>query len=429
MDQQTGPWFDPEWLTALAELFDRKGGDRARPTDLYLERRVERRLARSDGGVEALEISDEGCAARWQGPNRIETTASNGLDGLALGHALAPARLRTAVPRPQSPQTPLIPPDGWEEWSHAALTRLPVGRVGVRCLVRTAAVVQPGAWAVVQTPPLVQVSASEPGSVLLAVWGHPSLDEWVDALGGKPAGAGWLPQPGTRRAVIFTEGSGGVLIHELVGHLAESDLVAAGVSPLAERLGQMVAPEQLTVVDDPTLVDLPGAFDHDDEGVPAAPRTLVDSGRLVGWLCDREGSRRLDCPSGRGRRPGWQWPPIARMSNLVTHPGTTPAAEIEHAHTRALLVTRAGAAMVDPTQGRVVIRIDAGWEILHGRRRRPLSPFHLVGAIGEVLAGIHPELGDDPTPDWRTGWCLKDAQPLPTGSLTPTFAVEGLEVL
>ncbi len=397
--------------------------------DLYLERRVERRLVRSDGGIEALEISDEGCAARWRRPNGIETTASNGLDGLSLGHALAPARLRTSMPRPRNSGKPLTPPQGWEEWSTGALTRLPEGRGSLRCLVRTAAVVQPGGWSLVQTPPLVQVSASEPGSVLLAVWDHPSLDEWIDALGERSTGSGWLPEPGTRRPVIFTEGSGGVLIHELVGHLSESDLVAANISPWATRLGQMIAPEQVTVVDDPTLTDLPGAFDHDDEGVAAVPRTLVNSGRLAGWLCDGEGSRRLDGPAGRGRRPGWQWPPVARMSNLVTYAGTTPAAEIEQGHTRALLATRAGAAMVDPIQGRVVVRIDAGWEILHGRRRRPLAPFHLVGVIEEVLAGIRPELGDDPTPDWRTGWCLKDAQPLPTGSLTPTFAVEGLEVL
>ena len=78
---------------------------------------------------------------------------------------------------------------------------------------------------------------------------------------------------------------------------------------------------------------------------------------------------------------------------------------------------------------RVVLRVEAGWEVLAGRRRRPLAPCHLAGDILAVLQGIRPELGDDPTPSWRTGWCHKDAHPLPTGALTPSLIVEGLEVV
>ena len=47
----------------------------------------------------------------------------------------------------------------------------------------------------------------------------------------------------------------------------------------------------------------------------------------------------------------------------------------------------------------------------------------------EILTAVDHDLGDDPTPDWRLGWCVKDGAAIPTGSVAPTMLVRQLEVL
>ena len=428
----TGPAgaFERVWLERLAGLLGSRRAGKARVIDLYLERRVERRLLRTEERLEEIEVRDEGCALRLRSANGPVMEATNGLDRNAVASLLGRIAPPRSIPMRPPGTAPLAVPDRWTAWAESASASLGPGPVEVRLLAREAAVVRPGRWAIVRTPPIIRIAVrTVPGSTLLAVWGHPALDRWIEALARRPARTGWLPEAGTRRPVVFTEGAGGVLVHELVGHMVESDLLAAGLSPLAGRGGERIAPQPLTVVDDPLRDDLPGAFDHDDEGVPAMPRTLLSSGVLSGSLCDGEGARSFGETPGRGRRSAWQHPPVPRMSNLVTVPGEHDRAELETGVGQGLVVTRAGAAMVDPAEGRVVLRIEEGWELLHGRRRRPLAPFHLVGDIVRVLSGIRPEVGNDPEPDWRTGWCHKDGHTLPTGALTPTLVVEGLEVL
>jgi TldD protein len=229
--------------------------------------------------------------------------------------------------------------------------------------------------------------------------------------------------------VVFTAGTAGVLMHELVGHMAESDVVTTGGSPLSELLGATITTTGIEIVDDPTRFDLPGAFNIDDEAMPAVPIVVVRQGRFERFLCDAEGGRALGCDPGRGRRSNWSRPPVARLSNLVISAGEVAPDDLEADLEHGLVVTRLGGATVDPVSSRIVLRIEKGWEIRHGRRRRPLASCELTGSVVEILANIDPRIGSDPTPDWRLGWCVKDGIPLPTGSEAPTLLVSRIEVL
>ena len=401
---------DPKWLQLLSErCADLRGGG-ARFEDLYLEQRLEVRVVAVDDELQIESCRLEGAAARWRSPSRVVLHARTGLSTSAIGELLGRQADRVALPpsRPL-PRTELDPPRRWLEWAREVSSRLGPAPSVIRFLCRRAAVVRGDGWVPISSPPLVRVERSgEAPIALLAVWGHPQLGHRLAELVETPPTKRWEPSSGAHMPVLFTSGTSGTLMHELVGHMAESDLVAAGTSPLTGLMGATITAPSLEVFDDPTRVDLPGAFDHDDEGVTARRVPLVESGRLCGYLCDREGGRTLD---------------------LIVTPGKFLPEELEADLDHALVVTRVGGATVDPVSSRTVLRVERGWELRHGRRRRPLAPCELTGSALEILARIDSRVGSDPVADWRLGWCVKDGLPLATGSEAPTLLVERLEVL
>jgi len=422
---------DSNWLQLLSErCADLRGGG-ARFEDLYLEQRLEVRAVASGSEFQVESCRLEGAAARWRSPSRSVLHARTGLSTSAISELLGRQADRVALPpsRPL-PAAEMDPPRQWLEWAREVANRLGPAPSVIRYLSRRAAVVRSDGWVQAASPALVRVERSDDGpTALLAVWGHPQLGHWLTELLEPPPAKPWEPDSGSQLPVLFTAGTAGILMHELVGHMAESDLVASATSPLAGMKGASITSSSLDIVDDPTRVDLAGAFDHDDEGIEGRPVGLVSAGRFQGYLCDRVGGRRLGEEPGRGRRAGWNRPPITRQSNLVITPGKYLPEELEGSLDHGLVVTRIGGATVDPVSSRAVLRVERGWEVRHGRRRRPLAPCELTGGALEILARIDSRIGSDPTADWRLGWCVKNGLPLATGSEAPTLLVERLEVL
>ncbi len=423
------PVFDGEWLDELAAATAGARRGAARFRELYLERRLESVVRTVNGGDAALEIRTEGVVARWEYPSRTFLAAR---DGIAAGTVRDVLSLPGPAPRPRGRElvAEIDPPRGFTEWSRRLAASRPDAGLEIRLLLRRSAVVRPSGWTPVDRPALVRIRSLEPGGAgLLAVWGHPRLAEWVGRILAPPPARSFTPHPGARLPVLLTDGTAGVLVHELIGHLLESDLAAAGLSPLRTLGGAEICPPSVGIVDDPTRFDLPGGFTADDEGVRARPLSLVHRGILRGFICDSRGSVALRQPAGRGRRASWEHPPLARMSNLIMEPGREDPAAIEHGLRQGLVVTRLGGATVDPGSGRVILKVEDGFEVRNGRRRRRLAPLHLVGAVLPLLTHMDPAVGNDPQPEWRLGWCVKNGVPIPTGSEAPSVLLHGLEVL
>ncbi len=382
-------------------------------------------------GTEVASCLMEGGAARWRFPSRWAIHAAAGVSSGAVSNLVSHFADRLDVPPgPLPPATDLDPPPGWVDWARNLTERLVDRGAIVRYLSRRAVVIRRDGWRQVTSPSLVRIETGpDVGGALLAVWGQPRLGDWIREVFEPAPSKTWSPPPGLQVPVVLTNGTAGALLHELVGHLVEGDLIAAGRSPLAGLGGANLTEAEINVVDDPGRTDLPGAFDTDDEGVPARPVILVRSGRLCGLLCDRETAEFCDVAPGRGRRADWRHPPVPRLSNLVVSCGSESPEALEADVSRGLVITRLSGATVDPVSRRTVLRVERGFEIRNGRRRRPLSPFELTGGVTEILAGIDPAVGNDPTPEWRLGWCVKDGLPLPTGSEAPTILVRRLEVL
>jgi hypothetical protein len=423
--------FDPGWLEAVAETCDAAADGSPALVDLYLEQRLEISVVRTHASPEAGECRSEGAAARWKLDRFGLLDATTGVSRLTLEALLGRFRPDLRLPNARPLPIPeLDAPRGWRDWAVDTLASFGSNQVVLRYISRRAVVIRPGQWHAISSPALISLHSRDRSvPSLLATSSQARLPAWLEETRSPPPSRPWSPPSHRSLPALFTNGTGGALLHELIGHMSESDLVCSGASPLARLRDAELAPPSLSVRDDPLRSDLPGAFTCDDEGVPAAAVSIVDRGVLSGWLCDLEGSRRLGEPPGRGRRAALDSMPTARLSNLVVAPGSTPPDALEQDLSHGLLVTRIGGASVDPASGRVVVLVERGWEIRHGRRRRPLAPFHLVGRVLEVLASIEPDLGTDPTPDWRLGWCAKGGALVPTGSDAPTMLLHRLEVL
>ncbi len=429
--QPSEPAFDHRWLEALAQWCSRGQEADAGFVDLYLERRLELRLHVRRRARWVEECRTEGAAVRTRTESRHEIVAATGTSPKTVAQLLS-GRVDT---RELHLLRPLPPPDldaprNWKDTVEGWVDATSLGDATVLILERRAAVIRPGQWREIHTPLLIRLETPTPGAgSLLATWNHESLPQWAALVNQCPQRRMWRPGGGEQLPIVFTSGTAGVLMHELVGHLLEGDVLGNGGSPLENAEASIVGPPTLCVIDDPTRFDLPGAFTSDDEGVLAEPIELLSGGVVCGALCDGFRASQLGRAPGRGRRATWNQAPVSRMSNLVVPPGHTKPEALENDLKNGLVVTRLNGASVDPRSGQVVLRVEQGWEVRHGRRRRALAPFELGGDALGVLRSIEPDLGDDPSPDWRLGWCLKAGLPLPTGSEAPTMLVRSMEVV
>ena len=241
-------------------------------------------------------------------------------------------------------------------------------------------------------------------------------------LEAKPAPAG------TYQIVIMAEAGGGVLIHEAVGHGLEADLVEQGASCYAGKIGQKVASELITVVDDRTIPDKRGTAKIDDEGYPCQRTVLIRDGILVGYLQNREFARKNGVPqTGHGRRESFHHLPIPRMGNTMIVPGKTPAQEIIDSLKEGILITKmAGTGEVDTASGNFIFSVTEAYLIKDGGNvREPIRGATLVGNGPHILSKEILMVGNDIGFDGGT--CGK-GKIVPVGDAQPTIMIRHIVV-
>ena len=228
-------------------------------------------------------------------------------------------------------------------------------------------------------------------------------------------------------AVVLAASAGGTFIHEAVGHSLEVDHVQEGSSPAYRgSIGKKIAPETITVVDDPTLPYQRGSFAFDDEGVAARATELVKNGVLTDFLYDRATALREDRPSnGHGRRESFASRPIPRMSNLYIAPGKDDPDKIIRELKNGLLVTRMGGGQVDTASGEFVFEVDEGWLVTDGKVRHLVRDANLLGVGPEALLSID-RVGWDI--GWGIGMCGKEGQSVSVSDGQPTIRMPKLVV-
>jgi TldD protein len=223
--------------------------------------------------------------------------------------------------------------------------------------------------------------------------------------------------PTGKMTVVLSGEAGGTMIHEACGHSLEADFILKRTSVFAGKMGQKVASDLITVIDDASLPGNYGSFRFDDEGTPAQRTILIENGILKDYMSDKYNARELGLnPSGNGRRENFRHKPVPRMTNTYIAPGKNDPQEIINSVKNGLLVKRMGGGEVNTTNGDFVFEITEGYLIEDGKIKNPVRGAALVGNGPEVLRIID-MVGNDLT--FMTGTCGKfDHAPVSDGQPT-----------
>lgn len=234
------------------------------------------------------------------------------------------------------------------------------------------------------------------------------------------------PAPAGRMAVVMAAEAGGTMVHEACGHGLEADLVQKRLSVYANKKGEKVASDVITVIDDATIKGKYGSFRFDDEGSEGQKSVLIKNGILEDFMYDRLTSmKEKRRSSGNGRRESYHDKPIPRMTNTYIAPGKDdPEVIIKHVK-NGLLVKKMGGGQVNTTNGDFVFDVAEGYLIRDGQVVGPVRGATLTGNGPEVLQKVD-MVGTDL--GYTIGTCGKDGQGVPVSDAQPTMHIPEIVV-
>lgn len=254
------------------------------------------------------------------------------------------------------------------------------------------------------------------------------LDVGREALRQAAVNLDAIPAPAGNMPVVLGSGWPGVLLHEAIGHGLEGDFNRKGTSAFTGRIGERVATEQCTVVDDGTLAGRRGSLNIDDEGTPTRCNTLIENGILRGYMHDKLNARLMQTTStGNARRESYAHAPMPRMTNTYMLPGRYDPEEIIASVDRGIYAPNFGGGQVDITSGKFVFSASEAYLIEKGRKSTPIKGAMLIGSGPEVLTRVS-MVGRDLALDPGIGVCGKDGQSVPVGVGQPTLKIDSLTV-
>ena len=240
-------------------------------------------------------------------------------------------------------------------------------------------------------------------------------------LGARPAPAGSM-------TVVLGAGWPGVLLHEAIGHGLEGDFNRKGSSAFSGRLGEKVAADGITVVDDGSIANRRGSLNMDDEGNPTQRTVLIENGVLKAYLQDTLNARLMNMPvTGNARRESYAHLPMPRMTNTFMLAGKEEPQEIIASVKKGLYAANFGGGQVDITSGKFVFSASEAYVIENGKLAYPVKGATLIGNGPDILKRVS-MIGNDMRLDSGVGVCGKEGQSVPVGVGQPTLRIEDVTV-
>ena len=236
------------------------------------------------------------------------------------------------------------------------------------------------------------------------------------------------PAPAGTFDIVLGNGWPGVMLHEAVGHGLEGDFNRKKTSAFAGLLGEQVAAKGVTVVDDGTISERRGSLTIDDEGTPSAYNVLIEDGKLVGYMQDRQNARLMGMkPTGNGRRQSYAHRPMPRMTNTYMLGGDKTAEEIIASVDKGLYAVSFGGGQVDITSGKFVFGCTEAYMIENGKVTHPVKGAMLIGNGPDAMHRVS-MVGNDMALDPGIGMCGKAGQGVPVGVGQPHLRMDQMTV-
>lgn len=234
--------------------------------------------------------------------------------------------------------------------------------------------------------------------------------------------------PAGTMEVVLGPGWPGILLHEAVGHGLEADFNRKGTSAFAGLVGQRVASELCTVVDEGTIPNRRGSLNIDDEGNQTSRTVLIENGILRGYLQDKLSTRLTGAKlTGNGRRESYRHMPMPRMTNTYMLGGESTPEEIVRSVKRGLYAVQFGGGQVDITNGKFVFSASEAYLIEDGKITAPVKGATLIGNGPNSLTKVT-AVANDLALDEGVGTCGKDGQSVPVGVGMPTIKIAEMTV-
>ena len=230
------------------------------------------------------------------------------------------------------------------------------------------------------------------------------------------------------QTVVLGPSESAVLLHEAVGHGLEADFNYKKLSNYSGRVGQKVASDQCTVIDEGLFENMRGTINVDDEGNAPQATTLIENGILRGYMNDRISAKQLGVkPSGNGRRQAYNHPPMPRMTNTYLKPGKYSSEEILKSVKEGVYAKGFTGGQVDITKGDFTFSCSECYKIEDGKITTPLKGVTLVGNGPDVMTKVTMVGNDLKFTDG--GWtCGKNGQQVPVGMGISTVKVSEITV-
>ena len=226
--------------------------------------------------------------------------------------------------------------------------------------------------------------------------------------------------------VVIDNGFGGVIFHEACGHSLEATSVAIGTSEFSGKLGQKIAADCVTAIDDGTMPNEWGSENIDDEGTPTTKLVLIENGVLKNYMIDRLNGRRMQMPvTGNGRRQDYSFAPTSRMRNTYIAAGNDDENEIISSMGDGLYAKSMGGGSVNPATGEFNFAVNEGYLVKDGKIAHPVRGASLIGRGSEILTHID-RVGKDM--QMAQGMCGSLSGSVPTNVGQPMIRVSSITV-
>ena len=238
------------------------------------------------------------------------------------------------------------------------------------------------------------------------------------------AGAGYCPAG--VMPVAIENGFGGVIFHEACGHALEASCVALGQSVFAGKLGQQIANEKVTAIDDGSIPNAWGSINIDDEGTPGRKNVLIENGILKSYMVDKLNGRRMGmAPTGNSRRQSYAYEPTSRMTNTFIAAGNDEDKDIISSIENGLYAKKMGGGSVNPLTGQFNFSVAEGYIIKNGEIKEAVRGASLIGKGSDILMNID-MVGKNL--DRGQGMCGASSGSIPTDVGQPLIRVSSITV-